>query len=98
QDNGAALPSTVARCLDELVVTGSIHRVVQRGASARTQHANARGELLRIIREVLRDLRSRIEANHERLVAIRVNDLVQELDRSLLLKTKAIANRVAGVY
>src|SRR5581483_11431941 len=84
-------------CL-QLLFTGTINRVIKRRATASMQAVHSDGQQSDVVGEVLRDLVMPIEAHYEGSVKLRTNNLLQEINRSLLLKIKAAAHRAAGVH
>ena len=97
QNDGAAGSDHAVVFLHQLVTTSEINGIVHCRAAARAQHAYAVGELFRAVGEVLGHLGRGVESNHEGLIVLWPDNLVQELDRSFLLELEAVAHRVAGI-
>ena len=96
QDDGAPR-GPVALVLHQLVAARKVDGVIHGGAAARPQHAHPVRECLGVVGEVLRDFGRRVETDDERLVALRPDDLVQELDGRFLFELEAVTHRVAGI-
>src|SRR5215469_16219812 len=95
EDEGAADGSVLLEG-EHLVAAGLVERVVERGASAGTELADALVEEIDVIGEALRDVSFDVEAFDEGAV-IAVHDLEEELDGGVLLKLEALTDGTGGV-
>src|SRR5579871_1220322 len=79
QNDGAAHGSRLGR-LQELVAAGEIDCVVKCRTAAGSQFMYAMSEFLGVVGEILRDFGGNVKTNHETLVVVRTNGLIEELD------------------
>src|SRR5664279_1923293 len=98
EQNDGAAGGQVARVLGhDLIAASGVDGVVHGGPAARTQHAHTLGKRFGAVGESLGDFGGGVKAHHEGLIVLGADDLVEELDRGILLELEAVANRVAGI-
>src|SRR5271166_127397 len=82
---------------EQLVATGAVDSIEERGAAAGTQGVDTGGEQVEAVGPILLIVGSHVEAHNEGLVRLWLHDLEKELNRCLLLELEARADGGACV-
>src|SRR6476620_2161914 len=81
----------------KFVAAGEVERVIEGGAASGTEFVDAVGQSFGTAGEILRHLRSNVEAYNEGDVLTWMDSLVQKFDRGFLFELESVAHRVAGI-